>query len=148
MLSEEAEAVVALTQHANQAFVNGDFSGYAGLYSHRDLSVAGPFGGAPLVGFDKVGRLAPTISQTFKGGSSRIEPIACYEAGDLMVLVQVEHQECRFVDGAEPEPWSLRVTQVYRKEEGQWRVVHRHADPLLARRSLDETRALAAKAAV
>jgi hypothetical protein len=32
-------------------------------------------------------------------------------------------------DGA-PEPYALRVTTVFRWEDGEWKVVHRHADPL------------------
>ena len=31
------------------------------------------------------------------------------------------------VDGR-PRTYTLRATQVYRREEGEWRVAHRHAD--------------------
>jgi hypothetical protein len=33
------------------------------------------------------------------------------------------------IGGGPVEPVTLRVTQVYRREEGEWRLVHRHADP-------------------
>jgi ketosteroid isomerase-like protein len=45
-----------------------------------------------------------------------------------------------------PRPWSLRVTQVYRREGGAWKVVHRHADPLVNARAIDQALALAAEA--
>jgi ketosteroid isomerase-like protein len=32
------------------------------------------------------------------------------------------------MDGAPVEPWTLRVTHIYRREHGEWRIVHRHAD--------------------
>lgn len=145
MLSDEAKRVVALTQTANDAFVNGDFSDYQALYWHGDdLSLFNPFGGRAMTGPDWLERMGALIAQTFKGGESRIEPVACYEAGDLMVLVHIERQTCVFTEGGPAEPWSLRVTQVYRREAGQWRVVHRHADPLMRRRSVVEGRALAA----
>ena len=32
------------------------------------------------------------------------------------------------VDGAEPAQAAVRVTQVYRREDGEWRLVHRHGD--------------------
>ena len=34
-------------------------------------------------------------------------------------------------------PVSLRVTTVFRREDGEWRIVHRHADPITSPRSLE-----------
>jgi ketosteroid isomerase-like protein len=34
------------------------------------------------------------------------------------------------VDGVPVEPYTLRVTQEYRREDGEWKVVHRHGDQL------------------
>jgi hypothetical protein len=31
-------------------------------------------------------------------------------------------------DGTPLEPYTLGVTHVYRREDGEWRIVHRHAD--------------------
>jgi len=33
------------------------------------------------------------------------------------------------IDG-QPRTYTLRATQVYRRESGEWRVAHRHADPV------------------
>ena len=34
------------------------------------------------------------------------------------------------VDG-EPRTYTLRATQVYRREGGEWKVAHRHADTVM-----------------
>ena len=36
------------------------------------------------------------------------------------------------VAGAVPEAYDLRVTTVFRRENGKWKIVHRHADPMPA----------------
>ena len=41
------------------------------------------------------------------------------------------------------QDWSLRVTQVYRRQGGQWWLVHRHADPLVRHVGLETAAALA-----
>ena len=34
------------------------------------------------------------------------------------------------MDGVPVEPYTLRVTHVYRREHGEWKIVHRHGDPV------------------
>jgi ketosteroid isomerase-like protein len=56
--------------------------------------------------------------------------VQTYASGDLVVLVLLERQHGE-VGGLPPQDWDLRVTLVYRSEGSQWRLVHRHADPLV-----------------
>lgn len=58
--------------------------------------------------------------------SSEIELIAAEVSGDLAYTVHREITST-VVDGA-PRDYILRVTQVYRREDGTWKVVHRHGD--------------------
>jgi ketosteroid isomerase-like protein len=48
--------------------------------------------------------------------------------GDVAWTAGFEHTSCS-VRG-EPRTYTLRVTQTYRREDGEWHVAHRHADPL------------------
>jgi ketosteroid isomerase-like protein len=54
------------------------------------------------------------------------EVTAASTSGDLAYTVGYEHNRVK-VDGQQ-RTCTLRVTHVYRREDGQWRIVHRHAD--------------------
>ena len=54
------------------------------------------------------------------------ELLACDVVGDMAYTVAFEHTAA-CVD-RRPRTYTLRVTQVYRREEGEWRVAHRHGD--------------------
>ena len=47
------------------------------------------------------------------------------------------------VGGMPDQDWSLRVTLVFRREGPEWRLVRRHADPLVHAISMEHMAALA-----
>ena len=55
------------------------------------------------------------------------ELIAAGASGDLAYIVAIEHTTAS-VNGSSPLPYTLRATTVFRREDGEWKVVHRHAD--------------------
>jgi ketosteroid isomerase-like protein len=63
--------------------------------------------------------------------SYRNEIIAAEARGDLAYTVALEHTTAS-INGAEPRPYVLRATTIFRREDGEWKVVHRHGDPLSA----------------
>jgi len=50
--------------------------------------------------------------------------------GDVAYTAGFEHISTS-TDG-EPRTYTLRVTQVYRREDGEWKVAHRHGDTVKA----------------
>ena len=49
---------------------------------------------------------------------------------ELAYVVWIERQEAKMGANDELTPFALRVTMIFRPEEGEWKVVHRHADPI------------------
>ena len=54
----------------------------------------------------------------------------------------IERQHAQ-IGGLPDQDWSLRVTQVYRREGADWLLVHRHADPLVDAIDLEQAAGLA-----
>lgn len=54
------------------------------------------------------------------------EVFAAGASGDLAYIVAIEHTSAS-IDG-EPQEYELRVTTVFRREDAEWKVVHRHGD--------------------
>jgi ketosteroid isomerase-like protein len=92
-----------------------------------DVSVMAAIGGYQ-VGFDAVSDLLSTASKTQSFDSWSAENLVTYVGDDLAFSVELEHYG-RVVDG-EDQGMTLRATQIYRREGGQWRIVHRHGDIL------------------
>jgi ketosteroid isomerase-like protein len=77
-----------------------------------------------------VSRTFRCVASRFSGGTSyAFELVAAGASGDLAYTVGYERSEAS-VDGGPVEPKVLRVTHVYRREDGEWRIVHRHGDHL------------------
>jgi ketosteroid isomerase-like protein len=115
---------------AAQAYLDGDLRTYAELAHHTaDYTLIPPNGGDPRHGFDSSDDAVAWLARTFRGGSVDLEVFHSYVEGDLAVLVAVERQHATIADLPDQE-WSLRVTLVFRREDGEWRLLHRHADPL------------------
>ena len=60
--------------------------------------------------------------------SFAIEVLACDVVGDMAYTAALEHTSAS-VDG-QPRTYTLRATQVYRRENGDWKVAHRHGDTM------------------
>ena len=58
------------------------------------------------------------------------ETIAKYVTPELAYVVEIERAQARLGDMEEATPVALRVTMIFRPEDGVWKVVHRHADAI------------------
>jgi ketosteroid isomerase-like protein len=140
---EELADLVRHVAEAASALIRGDMRRYLELIRHADdYTLMAPFGGVPTRGFDASSERLEAMERYFQGGEAALELVQSYTSGDLVVLVVIERQHGQ-VGGLPDQNWSLRVTLVFRREAGEWRLVHRHADPLVPEMSLEQAAALA-----
>jgi SnoaL-like domain len=71
------------------------------------------------------------------GASVQFQYLSSGVSGDLAYTVSIERSTVRIVGQKEPAAMSLRVTHVFRKERGGWKLLHRHADPLMSKTAPD-----------
>ena len=72
------------------------------------------------------------LARYFQGGEAELQVVQSYASGDMVVVVVVAiERQHGAVGGLPDQDWSLRVTLVFRREGGEWWLVHRHADPLV-----------------
>jgi ketosteroid isomerase-like protein len=68
------------------------------------------------------------------GEVTGFETIAKYATPDLAYIVEVERYKAKVGGSEDIVPIALRVTSVLRPEDGTWKIVHRHADPITTAR--------------
>jgi ketosteroid isomerase-like protein len=111
--------------------VNGNPEPLKEIYSHRqDVSLANPFG-PPVRGWDEAARTMERAASNYRDGESvRFENVAKYVTSELAYIVEVERYRTKVGGSEDITPVTLRVTSILRPEDGTWKILHRHADPI------------------
>ena len=111
---------------AEIALHNGDAAPRRAIWSRRDpVTVLGAWKNAS--GQRELEDLFSELEQSFSNCTAcSFEMTASDVVGDMAYTVGFEHTSAS-VNG-EPRTYNLRATQVYRREDGEWKVAHRHAD--------------------
>jgi ketosteroid isomerase-like protein len=111
---------------AEMALHNGDAGPRSETWSTREpVTVFGAWMNATDA--DEARALFQRIAEAFSDvEEGRVELVAHDVSGDFAYTVHREHTVTS-VNG-EVRRYVLRTTQIYRREDGTWKVVHRHAD--------------------
>lgn len=112
---------------AERAIHNGDQEPRAALWSRADpVSLFGAW--LPIrTGWPDVSEAFKRVAAQFSDSLDyRFEVVAAGASGDLAYTIGFEHNTVS-VNGR-PTTYTLRATHVYRREDGEWKIVHRHAD--------------------
>ena len=123
------EATMARYRDAETALHDGDAAPRKAMWARADpVTLLGAALSAS--GWDEIEPIFDRLQARFsKCTSSEHEVIAAGASGDLAYIVAFEHTTAS-VNSSPPVPYTLRATTVFRREGGDWKVVHRHADPV------------------
>lgn len=127
-----SEAIARL--HAAMARVAmGDVAAIKALYSHSaDATSFFGWGGYER-GWDAVEKRWDWAGRQFKGGSVSYENLTTVITQDMFLVTDIETYTNQRMAGVEGVTrWSNRVTHIFRREGGEWRLVHRHGNRLQA----------------
>ena len=129
MVTEEFLAEMLPRQlDAERALCRGDAEPRRHTWSHEDpVTVFGASKVPVRRGWDEVSGLFKDVAASFSGlDAYEFELVAAGASGDLAYTVGFEHKTA--VINGETKTYTLRVTHVYRREDGEWKTVHRHGD--------------------
>ena len=129
--SAESIAFMAKFEAAEAELSQGRPAAFKALWSQSsDVSIYGAFGGMAS-GWDNVATRLDWAGRQFSDGTRSREETACTVGDKLAYIAQTERIRYRIPGHPEETTLELRATLVFRRESDGWRIVHRHADPLV-----------------
>jgi ketosteroid isomerase-like protein len=132
---ENFEQAVEENHKALDRIARGDTGGFSDLYSDSAAAtLANPFG-PPARGRREIEEALGRAASNYRDGKAmRFESFAEVATADFGYTLEIEHFEAKVGDSDQLTPVSLRVTCIFRPEDGIWKLLHRHADPITALR--------------
>ena len=107
--------------------LDGDSGAMEEIWSHgSDVSAMHPFGGR-MIGWEEVRDSWEQAAQAFSGGQVTLDEMVVVPISeDVAYTLGTEHGQARIGDATVGIDW--RVTNIYRREAGGWKIVHHHTD--------------------
>jgi ketosteroid isomerase-like protein len=132
--TDDLDRVIEQYHQALDEFSRGNPDPVKEFYSGRDdVAIANPF--FPLTrGREQVVERLERSVRNFSDGQVGFQNVAKWVSGDLACIVELEEWKAKVGGREDVTPFTLRVTTLFRVEGGDWKVVHRHADPITTAR--------------
>lgn len=133
MAAATFEAAIEQHHRALGAFMNRDTDPFKALFTRQDdATLANPFGGVARGWQEIPTRLDAAAANYAEGQVLSIETISSAASDGLGYTVEIERMRAKVGDRGTFDSVALLTTSVLRREGNEWRLVHRHADPLVA----------------
>lgn len=134
MAAGDLQKTIAQYHLAQKEFVKGNPQPLKDVCSHSaDVTVLGGWGGLEKGWAEQVEKRYDWASARFSSDEDQrqIENISLLVTPQMAYSVDIERSKIRLANSQDVRSLALRVTTVFRLENGDWKVVHRHADPLV-----------------
>jgi ketosteroid isomerase-like protein len=107
--------------------INGDPGPMMEVWSHGpDVTAMHPLGGRET-GWEEVRASWEQVAQAFSDGQVSLDGLVVVPlSDDVAYTLGTENGQARLGDETIAIDW--RVTNIYRREEGEWKMVHHHTD--------------------
>ncbi len=132
---DDLDQVIEQFDLAQGELLKGNPEPVKGFFSRReDVTLNNPFG-PPVRGWEQVAEATERAASQFrKGEIGDYETIEKRVPPELAYVVRVERGAAKVGGREDISPITLRVTMIFRPEGGTWKIVHRHADPIISAR--------------
>jgi len=125
------DAFLEIRRQAAQAYVNGKAGPLDQMVATACPATFFPPRGGREEGAYRVADVYAQDAGAFaEGGETTLEILHSDADGDLAYWTGLQHAKVRLVGHDEPLEMHLRITELFRREDGAWKLIHRHADPL------------------
>ena len=128
---DDVDKLIEQYYRAQREFLRGNPETVKDLFSQReDVTLANPYG-PPVRGWDEVAKtIEHAASLRSDGEFVEWQIVAKHVTAELAYVVQIERAEAKIGVREDLTPLAVRATMIFRPEDGEWKVAHRHADPI------------------
>ena len=128
---DDLDQVIEQFDLAQGEVVKGNPEPAMKLWSHQEYVTLNNPLAPPAHGWDEVAEVTQRAVSQFRDGEMvGFEIIEKHVTPELAYIVRVERARAKVGGREDIAPITLRVTMIFRPEDGEWKIVHRHADPI------------------
>jgi ketosteroid isomerase-like protein len=139
-LDDSLRRAIERHRQATTKVRSGDPTAFVDQLSTHDPVTLFPASQPGQTGWTDVSQAIRRVASVYSGSSAvDFDVVAAGVSGDLAYVVGYERAASSIAGGAD-ENVTLRVTQVFRREDGEWKLAHRHADPGMGSAGADRLR--------
>lgn len=133
IMDKEFSVFLEQFREGTQRFMNGDTSLWKKNVSQSAETMIMGAWGAYEKGWPEVSKRYDWAGARFVNSDAvlNVEYLASEVSGDLAYTVAIERAMVKLAGKNAAAPMALRVTHVFRRENGTWKLMLRHADPLM-----------------